>query len=55
MNGNDEYLGGGTWFEGLEGKDDNVIEMDVGQCTVRPWRPPGMPSTVALGIIEAFV
>jgi hypothetical protein len=29
--------------------------MDVGQCTVRPWRPPGMPSTVALGIIEAFV
>jgi tetratricopeptide (TPR) repeat protein len=36
MNGNDEYAGGGTWFEGLEGKDSNVIEMNVGQCTVRP-------------------
>jgi tetratricopeptide (TPR) repeat protein len=36
MNGNDEYSGGGTWFEGLEGQHDSVIEMNVGQCTVRP-------------------
>lgn len=44
LNSNDEYLGGGTWFEGLQ-KDpqntsvsgmSNVIEMDIGQCTVRP-------------------
>jgi len=42
LNGQEEYKGGGTWFEGLESRDnenDNasgVIEMDVGQCTVRP-------------------
>jgi tetratricopeptide (TPR) repeat protein len=42
LNGHEEYKGGGTWFEGLEtrqGHEDNcsgVIEMDVGQCTVRP-------------------
>eukprot|EP00980_Cylindrotheca_fusiformis_P004851 scaffold1034_cov127-Cylindrotheca_fusiformis.AAC.32 len=35
LNGNNEYSGGGTWFEGLDG-DTDVIEMDVGQCTVRP-------------------
>lgn len=39
LNGQDEYTGGGTWFEGLQGDDDDdssVIEMDVGECTVRP-------------------
>jgi tetratricopeptide (TPR) repeat protein len=38
LNGQDEYSGGGTWFEGLQGGEDgsSVIEMDVGQCTVRP-------------------
>jgi tetratricopeptide (TPR) repeat protein len=43
LNANDEYSGGGTWFEGLETADDdddkthnNVIDMNVGQCTVRP-------------------
>jgi tetratricopeptide (TPR) repeat protein len=35
LNSQDEYSGGGTWFEGLEGNKD-IIEMDVGQCTVRP-------------------
>ena len=35
LNGNDEYSGGGTWFEGLEG-DKDIIEMGIGQCTVRP-------------------
>ncbi|CAJ1945159.1 unnamed protein product [Cylindrotheca closterium] len=35
LNKNDEYQGGGTWFEGLEG-DTEVIEMNIGQCTVRP-------------------
>ncbi|KAL3928597.1 MAG: hypothetical protein SGBAC_012580 [Bacillariaceae sp.] len=35
LNQNDEYQGGGTWFEGLQG-DKEVIEMNVGQCTVRP-------------------
>lgn len=35
LNGNDEYSGGGTWFEGLEG-DTDIIEMNIGQCTVRP-------------------
>jgi tetratricopeptide (TPR) repeat protein len=38
LNGKDEYSGGGTWFEGLQGGEDDscVIEMDVGGCTVRP-------------------
>ena len=37
LNSNSEYKGGGTWFEGLEGSNtNNVIEMNVGQCTVRP-------------------
>lgn len=42
LNSQEEYKGGGTWFEGLEqkqGQDDTsrgLIEMDVGQCTVRP-------------------
>lgn len=42
LNGHEDYEGGGTWFEGLEprdGYDDNasgVIEMNVGQCTIRP-------------------
>ncbi len=37
LNGQDEYSGGGTWFEGLQGGDGScVIEMDVGECTVRP-------------------
>ena len=36
LNGKDEYAGGGTWFEGLEGSDTSVIEMDVGGCTFRP-------------------
>jgi tetratricopeptide (TPR) repeat protein len=35
LNGNDEYSGGGTWFEGLQG-DTDIIEMNIGQCTVRP-------------------
>jgi tetratricopeptide (TPR) repeat protein len=46
---NDDYQGGGTWFEGLQqtprtklddGDDDNkhhsVLEMNVGQVTIRP-------------------
>jgi tetratricopeptide (TPR) repeat protein len=44
LNSNNDYEGGGTWFEGLQPDEDNVdpnkngqvIEMDVGQCTVRP-------------------
>jgi hypothetical protein len=36
LNSNKDYQGGGTWFEGLRGSDTRVIEMDVGQCTVRP-------------------
>ena len=32
LNGNDnEYTGGGTWYEGLEGVDDNVLKMKTGQ------------------------
>ena len=42
LNGKDEYAGGGTWFEGLQSRSNgktqktNVIEMNVGQCTIRP-------------------
>jgi tetratricopeptide (TPR) repeat protein len=38
LNSNDEYTGGGTWFEGLQGSADtnNVIEMSTGQVTIRP-------------------
>jgi tetratricopeptide (TPR) repeat protein len=47
LNSNDDYVGGGTWFEGLqqEGRSDdddtrnnnnNVIEMNTGQVTIRP-------------------
>ena len=40
LNSKDEYEGGGTWVEGLSSEEDpemgQVIEMDVGGCTVRP-------------------
>jgi len=40
LNPKEEYEGGGTWVEGLSSDDDpnmdEIIEMDVGQCTVRP-------------------
>lgn len=40
LNPKEEYEGGGTWVEGLSSDDDpnmdEVIEMDVGHCTVRP-------------------
>ena len=40
LNSNNDYQGGGTWFEGLQSSDNNnnnnVIEMNVGECTVRP-------------------
>ncbi|CAB9530216.1 P4Hc [Seminavis robusta] len=43
LNSNSDYQGGGTWFEGLQSDEDGeqvigkqVIEMDVGQTTVRP-------------------
>jgi len=43
LNSNSEYKGGGTFVEGLTkvgGEDDSsnkkIIEMDIGQCTVRP-------------------
>lgn len=37
LNANDEYQGGGTWFEGLQSDNEaSVIEMNVGECTVRP-------------------
>lgn len=44
LNSNSNYEGGGTYVEGLtlvdeEGKrtkTNNILEMDVGQCTVRP-------------------
>ena len=44
LNSIDDYEGGGTWVEGLEciNNEDNsfqggdIIEMDAGQCTVRP-------------------
>lgn len=44
LNPKEDYDGGGTWVEGLtlvEGNEEesyekNIIEMDVGQCTVRP-------------------
>lgn len=40
LNGEDEYDGGGTWFEGLDSGESEskseIIEMDIGQCTVRP-------------------
>ena len=35
LNSDQEYSGGGTWFEGLIGSK-SVIEMNVGECTVRP-------------------
>ena len=55
LNEKEEYEGGGTWVEGLESIDDETnshidgctIEMDVGQCTVRPGgiRHAGNPLT----------
>jgi len=40
LNEKSEYEGGGTWVEGLTSDDDpdmgQVIEMDVGHCTIRP-------------------
>jgi len=57
LNANDEYQGGGTWFEGLHSNDDDnhpssttgagagtgsgagaggIVEMNVGECTIRP-------------------
>jgi len=40
LNSKDDYEGGGTWVEGLSSDEDpdmgEVIEMDVGQCTIRP-------------------
>lgn len=40
LNSKDEYEGGGTWVEGLSSDEDpemgEVIEMDVGGCTIRP-------------------
>jgi len=33
---NDDFEGGGTWIAGLEGKDDNILEMTAGQVTIRP-------------------
>lgn len=40
LNEKDDYDGGGTWVEGLTSDKDSehgeTIEMDIGQCTVRP-------------------
>lgn len=37
LNPKEEYSGGGTWFVGLkDGPNQGVIEMDAGQCTLRP-------------------
>jgi len=40
LNSKEEYEGGGTWIEGLTSDEDpemgEVIEMDVGGCTIRP-------------------
>jgi len=40
LNSKDDYEGGGTWVEGLHSDEDpdlgEVIEMDVGGCTIRP-------------------
>jgi tetratricopeptide (TPR) repeat protein len=35
LNPKEDYKGGGTWFEFLDG-DNGIIEMDVGQVTLRP-------------------
>jgi tetratricopeptide (TPR) repeat protein len=31
-----DYQGGGTWFEGLQDSERGIVEMDVGQVTIRP-------------------
>mmetsp|Transcript_2292 Transcript_2292/g.4917 ORF Transcript_2292/g.4917 Transcript_2292/m.4917 type:complete len:548 (-) Transcript_2292:62-1705(-) len=40
LNSKSEYEGGGTWMEGLTSDEDpdmgQVIEMDIGHCTIRP-------------------
>lgn len=40
LNEKSDYEGGGTWVEGLSSDEDpemgETIEMDVGQCTIRP-------------------
>jgi len=39
LNANDDYSGGGTWFESLHKHDNslsNTVEMDQGMVTVRP-------------------
>lgn len=37
LNGEEDYEGGGTWFEGIQKEDgSSIVEMNAGQITVRP-------------------